>query len=177
MPGEYYVSYNNEMLTTVLGSCIAVCCYDPKTPIGGMNHFLLPDGADDGGGKANDCLRYGSYAMEQLVNDLMRNGAKRERLVFKLFGGSDIPGIRSSVGQQNSQFIKKYLSNEGFRWNAEDLGGQYPRWLRFHPLTGKAQVKHMPVADSRQICESEKRAKKKAGGSGGSGGSSDLELF
>jgi len=153
MPAEYYVTHYNELITTVLGSCVAVCICDPKNNIGGMNHFLLPENEDKS--CVSDSTRYGSHAMEQLVNDIMRNGGKRENFIVKVFGGADMPGINSGVGARNARFITSYLRQDGFKWSAEDLGGQYPRWLKFNPMTGKAQVKYMPVSASRDICQQE----------------------
>jgi chemotaxis protein CheD len=176
-PGEYYVGYNNELITTVLGSCISVCVYDEQTPIGGMNHFMLPDENNQGAADktASRSTRYGSFAMEQLINDMLCNGAKRKRLKFKLFGGSDMMGGLSTIGKQNIQFVKDFLTTEGYRWCAEDLGNCYPRWVRFHPLTGAAQIKYLPVSEVQNIANEEQRAK--ASASNVADNSGDLELF
>lgn len=178
MPGDYYITHYNELLTTVLGSCIAVCAYDPVAKLGGMNHFLLPDSdSRSKGGVGNQCTRYGGFAMEQLINDLMRNGAERSRIRFKLFGGAEITGIVSTVGQQNIRFITEFLRTEGYRWEAEDLGSTYPRLVHFNPLTGKAQVKYLPISESASICKQEEQAKAKCKSDLGSDDGGDLELF
>jgi len=141
LPGEHYVSTaGQEMIVTVLGSCVAACAWDPRMRIGGMNHFMLPD---SGGDEApiDKAMRYGNHAMERLINDLLRRGARRESLEIKVFGaGNVIPGMNGStvsVGDRNAHFIRRYLGDEGLRLAAEDLGGSYPRRIHFFPRIGK----------------------------------------
>ncbi|MBR9804997.1 chemoreceptor glutamine deamidase CheD [bacterium] len=177
MPGEYYVSYRNEMIMTVLGSCISVCVYDEAAQVGGMNHFMLPDKNSRASSNCDlsQSAIYGNYAMEKLINDVMFNGGKRDRLRFKLFGGASLMGASSVVGEQNVQFVKHYLRAEGFRWCAEDLGKGHPRWVKFFPMSGKVQLKYLPVEESQHIVEEESQAKKTVDNTAPDGG--DLELF
>lgn len=143
LPGEYYVSKQQEMITTVLGSCISVCVHDPVAEIGGMNHFMLPKDKGNGGELISDSFRYGDAAMEMLVNELMRNGAERHRLVFKAFGGGQIIKTMMSIGQDNIAFLHKFMTMEGFKLSSSDLGGPHPRKVRFYSASGKVQMKKL----------------------------------
>ncbi|CCG40797.1 chemoreceptor glutamine deamidase CheD [Magnetospirillum molischianum] len=141
LPGEHYVSTaGQEMIVTVLGSCVAACIWDPRMKIGGMNHFMLPDSGAEYA-PIDKAMRYGNHAMEELINDLLRRGARREALEIKVFGaGNVIPGMvggGASVGDRNAVFVRRYLGEEGLRLAAEDLGGPYPRRIHFFPRLGK----------------------------------------
>src|ERR1700681_1049980 len=132
LPGEYYVTRGEEAISTVLGSCISACVRDPVKKVGGMHHFMLPEDKSVGPNNWLDpavglATRYGSYAMESLINDLMKLGATRQRLEVKLFGGGRILSGMTDVGDRNIQFIKSYMELEGLRVAAEDLGGTQPR--------------------------------------------------
>ena len=127
LPGEYYVTRNDEALSTVLGSCVSACVRDPVRNIGGMNHFMLPEDATVGPNNWLDpavglATRYGSYAMESLINDLLKLGAARERLEIKLFGGGRILQGMTDVGGRNVEFIRNYIQLEGYRIAAADVG-------------------------------------------------------
>lgn len=131
--GDYVISDDPEaILTTVLGSCIAVCLYDPDVKVGGMNHFLLPQG--DGSDAGN--VRYGANAMELLINGLLKKGAARHRLEAKVFGGAKMMGNLRNIGQSNSEFAHQFLRDEGIPCLAESVGGTSARRLRFWPTTG-----------------------------------------
>ena len=106
LPGEYIVTDRDVMLVTVLGSCVSACIRDPLAQVGGMNHFMLPD--LENGGVANESARYGSYAMEMLINELLKRGAARNRLECKVFGGGAVlAGFTvSNVGKRNGQFVQ-----------------------------------------------------------------------
>jgi chemotaxis protein CheD len=146
LPGEYYVTGAQEMLTTVLGSCVSTCMHDPKLHIGGMNHFMLPeDPNQDRGGNA---LRYGGYAVERLINDLLKRGAKRGRLEVKVFGGGQVIAGSTDIGKSNVAFVREYLADEGLTVVAEDTGGQIARRLRYFPNSGRALVKHLSMQES-----------------------------
>ena len=120
--GEFRVSdHPDELLGTVLGSCVAVCLHDPVRAIGGMNHFLLPFGQEEG---ANRPVRYGLFAMEMLINDLLKAGAKKPRLEAKLFGGARISADLRDIGQANSVFAREYLATEGIQCLGESSGPQ-----------------------------------------------------
>ncbi|MGQ9685989.1 MAG: chemoreceptor glutamine deamidase CheD [Thiobacillaceae bacterium] len=144
LPGEYYATGREMLLVTVLGSCVAACIHDPKTGIGGMNHFMLPEGGDP-----HDLMsasaRYGSYAMEVLVNQLVKLGANRSRLEAKVFGGAAVlRGFTTvNVGEANSDFVLDYLAQERIRVVSQDLRGIHPRKVYFFPATGRVLVKKL----------------------------------
>jgi chemotaxis protein CheD len=142
LPGEHYVSTaGQEMIVTVLGSCVAACVWDTRLKIGGMNHFMLPDGGSGQDVPVDKAMRFGNFAMEELINDVLRRGARRDSLEIKVFGaGNVLPGLgnaTSTVGDRNSEFVRRYLAEEGYRIAAEDLGGNHPRRIHFFPRLGK----------------------------------------
>jgi chemotaxis protein CheD len=142
LPGEHYVSTSGqEMIVTVLGSCVSACVWEPRLKIGGMNHFMLPESSSDGA-PVDKSMRYGNHAMEELINDLLRRGARRESLEIKVFGGGNVianmtGGAAGAIGDRNSEFVRRYLNAEGLRIAAEDLGGPHPRRIHFFPRIGK----------------------------------------
>jgi chemotaxis protein CheD len=134
--GDFVISDDPaEVLTTVLGSCVAVCLFDADLGVGGMNHFLLPSGDSSGGGN----VRYGTHAMELLINGLLKRGANRDRLVAKVFGGARMNDNLRDIGLSNAQFARQFLSDEGVPIAAESLGGQAARRLRFWATTGRVR--------------------------------------
>ncbi|TSE36236.1 chemoreceptor glutamine deamidase CheD [Tepidimonas charontis] len=142
LPGEYFVSDEDILIMTVLGSCIAACIWDSRLRIGGMNHFMLPEGAGDTSG------RYGSYAMELLINELIKRGSTREYMQAKVFGGAAvISGMTTmNVGERNTQFVLDYLATERIPVVSKDVMDIYPRKVVFFPVTGKAMVKRLAHA-------------------------------
>ncbi|WP_045727399.1 chemoreceptor glutamine deamidase CheD [Xanthomonas sp. GPE 39] len=144
LPTQYLVVDDDTALTTILGSCVAACIRDPLLKIGGMNHFMLPDGQSGDGAPA----RYGSYAMEMLINDLLKRGAARSRLEAKVFGGGNVlKGFTNNpVGTRNSDFVLNYLKAEHIPVIAEDLRGIHPRKIWFFPATGRVVVQRLPHA-------------------------------
>ena len=163
LPGDYYVSQHDEVITTVLGSCVSTCIRDPGAGGGGMNHFMLPD---DPAGKEGASARYGLFAMEQLINALMLHGARRENMETKVVGGGRVIAGMSDVGQSNVVFVRRFLADEQMPILVEDVGLQVARRLRFHPLTGKVRVLHLPMEENRKIAdrETELAVKLRAGG-------------
>jgi chemotaxis protein CheD len=160
LPGEYYVTRNDEAITTVLGSCISACIRDSSAQVGGMNHFMLPedlsfDDDKSAGAFDREITRYGSYAMERLINDLLKLGASRQRLEIKLFGGSRILASMTDIGAHNIAFIKQYLSLEGLAVMAHDLGGERPRKVVYFPATGRARMKTLRPIENRSIADRE----------------------
>ena len=158
LPGEYYVTQSNEMITTVLGSCIAVCAYDLKLKIGGMNHFMLPLDSQSGSINSADvtkCTRYGNYAMELMINDILTLGGRRSKLEFKVFGGAKLMKHGSNIGAQNIHFVRSFLENEGYSISSSDVGITYPRKVKFFPETGKAKVRRLPSSDVEEIIHQE----------------------
>lgn len=140
--GEWVVSREEgTVLTTILGSCVAACIRDPEAGVGGMNHFLLPDGGD--GRRSMDSERYGVHLMELLVNGLLKKGARRERLEAKLFGGCSTLGDRYTVGARNAQFAEDFLRAEGIRHVGGHTGGNQGRRIEYWPLTGRARQMYL----------------------------------
>ncbi len=146
-PGEYYVSGTGELITTVLGSCIAACVRDVRLGIGGMNHFMLPSVNSYSGDWNKKLLsvagRYGNLAMEKLINCILANGGKRSQLEFKIFGGARVLDIDSEVGTKNIMFITEYLRAENFTVEAYDLGGPNPRKVNYFPDSGVVMMKKL----------------------------------
>jgi chemotaxis protein CheD len=143
LPGEYYYTGRDMLIVTVLGSCVSACIRDRVTGLGGMNHFMLPDGGDNGPVSAS--MRYGTYAMEVLINDLLKAGARRENMEAKVFGGGAVlRGFSAmNVGERNAAFVMEYLKTEKMRVVAEDLNDIWPRKVYFFPKSGKVLVKKL----------------------------------
>ncbi len=146
LPGEYYVTKENELVTTVLGSCIAACIRDSVLGIGGMNHFMLPETTEhrlSAGAEAvvGNATRYGNYAMEHLINDILHNGGKRKNIEVKLFGGGKIIPSMGDVGKRNVDFVLEYVDTEALKLVSHDLGDIYPRKVNYYPATGRVQMK------------------------------------
>lgn len=155
LPGEYYVTTRNLMLVTVLGSCVAACIRDRVSGIGGMNHFMLPGSKEDS--PIAPGPRYGSYAMEAMINQLLKAGAKRENLEAKLFGGGNVlRGFTvSNLGERNAEFALRYLKDENISVVANSLLDIYPRKIYFFPATGKVMVKKLYQPNNDTIIERE----------------------
>ena len=138
MLGQHKISGRvDEMLVTTLGSCIAACIRDPVAGIGGMNHFLLPEVPENGGDSVNVAARYGSVAMELLINQLLGAGARRNRLEAKVFGGAKVIDSTLDVGAKNAGFVLSYLRAEGITLVGQDLGGSMARRIHYFPTTGR----------------------------------------
>jgi len=157
-PGEYYVSAGDEVITTVLGSCVSACIRDPAAGIGGMNHFMLPEGTASGSGESgllSAPARYGSYAMEHMINTILANGGRRQQLEIKLFGGAKVLRAMSDVGNRNINFVYDYLSTENLSVVSEDLGGLHPRKVLYFPATGRVLVRKLPLSGEKNISRRE----------------------
>lgn len=145
LPGEYYVTTHSEIISTVLGSCVSACVRDTRHGIGAMNHFLLPlhKGEQWSEKLTADSLatRYGNYAMEHMINDVLKYGGRKENLEFKVFGGSRILNQMADIGNSNIRFVLNYLEFEGFKVAAQDVGGINPRKVLYFPKSGKVMVK------------------------------------
>lgn len=157
-PGEYYYTDKDMVIVTVLGSCVSACIRDNVSGIGGMNHFMLPDSASaDKDSPVSESMRYGTYAMEVLINQLLRNGARRENLEAKIFGGGNV--LRSftttNVGDRNAAFVKKFLKEERIRVTGEDLLDIYPRKVYYFPKTGKVLVKKLKQLNNYTLVKRE----------------------
>jgi chemotaxis protein CheD len=171
LPGEYFVSTDDLMVMTVLGSCIAACIWDGRVRAGGMNHFMLPDGdAADGGG------RYGSYAMELLINHLLKLGARRETMQAKVFGGAQVMAGFSSmnVGERNTKFVLDYLATERIPVVSQDVLDIHPRKVCFFPASGKALMKRLAHAHPESLAVEERKGSAAVVVRSTAGGSVDL---
>ncbi len=157
LPGEYYVTTRDMALVTVLGSCVAACIYDKTLGIGGMNHFMLPDDRRDGGDILSPSMRYGTYAMEIMINELLKMGAKRSNLEAKVFGGGNVlRGFTvNKVGQTNAVFVVDYLRKENIRVAAQDLLDIYPRKVYYFPRSSRVLVKQLRGVHNDTIIERE----------------------
>ena len=165
--GEYKVSADpNVVFSTLLGSCVGACIRDPIAGVGGMNHFLLP--GNEAGGESE---RAGVHLMELLVNGLMRQGAQRERLEAKIFGGARMMQGLSDIGKKNGEFAKRFLSYEGIRIVGSDLGGERGRRLHFWPVTGRARQSYMAAAEAAPVLAAPSVARYVAASAG------DVDLF
>lgn len=172
LPGQYYVTDNSkEMISTVLGSCIAACIRDRKLGIGGLNHFMLPAGELTLDGMAT---RYGAYAMEHLINDILKLGARRENLEIKLFGGGKIMRGMTDVGQKNIDFVLRFLETEGLAIEASDLGREFSRKVNYFPTTGRVLVKRLRSLHDTTIAQEEKAYSKELASEAPG---NDIELF
>ena len=159
LPGRHYVSSApDEMIVTLLGSCVAACIRDPIAAVGGLNHFLLPESDTGQWGQANVAMRYGNHAMETLINDIIKRGGERSRLEIKVFGGAQVIGGQSTqaIGQQNADFVEDYLRNEGFSIVAKHLGGPVPRRIHYFPVTGKVNMLLLHRASDNELFKKER---------------------
>jgi chemotaxis protein CheD len=155
-PGEYQVtSKPDETLVTVLGSCVSACIRDPVTGFGGMNHFMLAEDQDGKWGSEVMSARYGNYAMEKLINELIKSGCPRERMEIKVFGGGNVIDSRQAVGTKNAEFVLRYLTDEGLKCTAKDLGGDFPRRIQYTPATGRVVRRLLGRTDANPIARDE----------------------
>jgi chemotaxis protein CheD len=170
----YSTDQPGEVLVTVLGSCIACCMRDPITKVGGMNHFLLPDGSN-----AHEAPnRYGAYSMEQLINDILKKGAVKSRLEVKVFGGGNVIKSSAMIGDKNVNFIRDYLKQEGLRIAQEDLGGTSPRRIHYYPETGRVMMRKLRRDDDlKQVEKEELKYRKKIITTADKGNEGEVELF
>ncbi len=162
LPGEYYVTRHDEMIFTVLGSCVSACVRERKIGVGGMNHFMLPLDRSNGtsawgGDDLSSATRYGNVAMERLINDILKQGGKRENLEFKVIGGGKVLDMALDVGGRNADFVREYLKTEGFIISGEDLGDRFARKLYYSPQTGKVRVKRLASTGNRAVFEREQQ--------------------
>jgi chemotaxis protein CheD len=157
LPNEFYTTREDMVLVTVLGSCVAACIHDRTAGIGGMNHFMLPDDGEQPNQAASDSMRYGAYAMEVLINELIKMGGRRERFEAKVFGGAAVlAGMTTiNIGDRNAEFVRRYLALEKIRIVAEDLQGVHPRKVAFMPDTGQAMVKKLRLQQDPTVAERE----------------------
>lgn len=149
--GQHLVSDDKDvMMVTTLGSCVAACIHDPVARIGGMNHFLLPEGPSSGGADLADAAaRYGGVAMERLINALLSQGARRDRMIVKVFGGARVIESRYDIGEANARFVLDYISKESLTLAGVDLGGTAARRVHYFPAAGRA-IRRLLRAEAMQ---------------------------
>lgn len=145
LPSEYYVTAADTVMTTVLGSCVAACLVDREAGVAGMNHFMLPEDDEPGTRGHAESMRYGTYAMEVLIRELLRAGARRDRLKAKVFGGAAVLANMTTlnIGDRNADFVLRYLENERIAIAAQDLRGPHARRVCLLPHSGKAVVRKL----------------------------------
>lgn len=177
LPGEFYVSTQGEMIATVLGSCIAACIRDRVIGVGGMNHFMLPVSGAHSSWSVNDInesTRYGNWAMEYLINSILKEGGRKENLEVKLFGGGQVLANMTDIGERNIEFATSYLIKEGLKIIAQDVGGNYPRKVLYFSDTGavkmrKIKQRHNDTVERREELYRKTLVQKPSSG--------DVELF
>lgn len=153
LPGAYYVTQLDEIVSTVLGSCVSTCVRDEAAGIGGLNHFMLPNQVSTT--RPEEALRYGGYAVERLLNELVKYGARRERMEIKIFGGGKVIAGMGDIGRKNLDFVERYFSTEGLAIAAEDTGGTYARRLRYFVASGKVMIQRLPTQETHAVVEQE----------------------
>ncbi len=173
LPGEFFVTTREMLLVTVLGSCVAACIRDPERGIGGMNHFMLPDA---GTGVMSRSARYGAYAMELLVNELIKSGARRTALQAKVFGGGRVMAslAQANVGERNAGFVLDYLAQEGIPVVAQDLLDSHARKIYFFPKSGRVLLKRLARVNNDTLMRREREYQERLARDDASG---DIELF
>ena len=164
LPGEYYVTNYNELVTTVLGSCVSACIRDKVFGIGGMNHFMLPLSDGKGWGGSDDftstATRFGNYAMEHMINDILKNGGHKKHLEAKIFGGGQMMESQTDIGSTNIEFARTYLRTEGIPVLAEDVGDIFPRKVIYFPESGRARVKKLKTMHNSTVLTRETQYRK-----------------
>jgi chemotaxis protein CheD len=175
LPGQYYAAAGEGSISTLLGSCVSTCLWDPLSKIGGMNHFMLPGEPAQSPSPWAVSARFGVYAMEVLINEMLHLGADRRRLVAKVFGGAQVlQGFdKLDVGAMNARFVLAFLREEGIEVAAQDLLGVSPRKLHFFPATGKAQVKRLHLQPGDIVEQQEREYRQRLAGSA----SGEIEIF
>ena len=147
LPGDFYVTCEDEVLDTVLGSCVSACIRNPRLRIGGMNHFMLPrpsgHGNDTWDSVSSRATRYGTASMEQLINRILSAGGSRHDLEVKIFGGGKVLASLTDVGEHNVTFVREFLKHEGLRVTSEDVGDVHPRHVQYFPISGRVRVRHL----------------------------------
>lgn len=155
LPGEFFVSPDPMIVYTVLGSCVSACVRDPFARVGGMNHFMLPKPKDAGTDSWGESTRYGSYAMESLINEILKRGGNKGRLEIKLFGAGKIYDGNIDVGARNAEWVMDYLRAEGLSACKTDLGDVYPRKIYYFTESGRVLMKKIERVKNHTIAERE----------------------
>lgn len=169
LPGELHVTTEDVVIATVLGSCVSACLRDVTRGIGGINHFMLPNvlRGDDG-----ESARYGVYALECLVNQVLGGVGKRKHLEVKVFGGGRVIDSSGDIGRGNIELVRRFFAAEAIPITSEDLGDQFARRVRYWPRSGRVQVQRIPMANAKKVVASEQRAAREL-----TAGPGSIELF
>jgi len=173
------VTRNDEVVTTVLGSCVSACVRDVRLNVGGMNHFMLPLDGTNGesvwGAAVSAATRYGNVAMERLINDILKLGGRRQDLEIKLVGGGKVlADMTTDIGARNIEFVREYVRDEGFNVAVEDLGDSYPRRVVYFPQTGRMRVRKLTTVRDPGLVAQEREYLQKLGANAVDG---EIELF
>ncbi|MGH7182203.1 MAG: chemoreceptor glutamine deamidase CheD [Nitrospiraceae bacterium] len=155
LPGEYFVSRDPMIVYTVLGSCISACIRDPVVGVGGMNHFMLPEPKEKAQDSWGESTRYGAYAMESLINEIVKQGGLKSRLELKLFGAGKIYDGQMDVGARNTEWVLNYVKTEGLTVVGRDLGDVYPRKIYYFTESGRVLMKKIEQIKNRTIFDRE----------------------
>lgn len=155
LPGEFFVSREPMVVYTVLGSCISACIRDPIVGVGGMNHFMLPEPKEGGNDSWGESTRYGSYAMESLINEILKRGGIKSRLEVKLFGAGKIYEGNIDVGARNAEWVLSFLKTEGLKAAKTDLGDVFPRKVYYFTESGRVLMKKIERVKNKTIFERE----------------------
>jgi len=169
LPGELFVTSEDVVITTVLGSCVSACVRDTARGIGGINHFMLPAVLR---GDAGDSARYGVYALECLVNQVLGRFGRRSNLEVKVFGGGRVIDAGGDIGRSNIELVRAFFAAENIPILGEDLGEAVARRVRYWPLTGRAQIQRIPMARAQDVVTTEAQAADQIAAPAGS-----VELF
>jgi len=179
MPGEFYVSRSGEMIVTVLGSCISACIRDVQLGVGGMNHFMLPQqgnhSTENWGDGISSASRYGNWAMEYLINEILKLGGTRRNLEIKVFGGGNVMSNMTDIGERNIDFVRKYVYQENFEIQAQDVGDVYPRKVLYFPDTGAVKIRKLRETTNDTLLQRESSYSRKLNNKPDTSG--DVELF
>ncbi len=176
-PGGFSITgRTDQVIGTLLGSCVAACICDFRTGIGGLNHFLLPDDGLGAGTSDGQATRYGVQAMELLINGILKRGGRKSNMRAKLFGGANVRGFKAShgVGKRNQEFAVAFLNREGIEVTASDLGGESARRIFFRPSTSKVWVQTTGLGNMGQIRAAEDELRLRAISTTAGG---EVELF
>ena len=167
LPGEFAVGHKDEIIVTVLGSCITACIYETGLGVGGMNHFMLPFEKYKNRKSINKVTnyksltaRYGNVAMEMLINEIIKIGGMRYNLIAKIFGGASITDTSVDIGSENISFVREYLTLEDIKIVSEDVGGFLPRKVYYIPDTNDVYIKKIEKANINKIVDNESKSRK-----------------
>lgn len=175
LPGDFHASAEPGLtIVTILGSCVAACIRNPKSGFGGLNHFMLPESDTEEWNGVGAAFRYGNFAMEALINEVLKSGCLRHELEVKLFGGASMYESATPVGRKNAAFAKHYLETERIPLAVADLGGDHGRRIHYCPSTGKVQRLVLRDREGTALISDEARYKIKLQNTSFGG---DVDLF